>query len=345
MAGRRTKSLARKNADAPGVHARQLDLTKKLLQRAEGASVDDLAEHVGVSKRTAWRYIQALEAGDVVLQQEQHRDGRRTVWRILRDGAITVSYGQRLALRLCRGLLDFLAGTDLEAYLGEVLARLTGGARASRDRADRKLLVVTDAPVLLEGTAELVNDVVSALQYEAELRIRHRSVDRGQSTAVFDPYTLVVYKKALYVIGYSHHHAQIRTLAMDGFLEADWSTKKRFKYPDDYDPNQHVSGPFGLFADTPTEVRVRFTHKAARFVRRRRWHPSQRFRNVDGGVEMTMQLAGTQEFVSWLLEWGDQAELLSPPALRIEVAAQLERAAAQYRRAVAIQEELPLGTR
>src|SRR5262249_22454845 len=156
------KSVARKKSSAePGVHARQLDLAKKLLGRAEGASVDDLAKHLDVSRRTAWRYIRALEASDVVLQQDRRGDGRRTIWRIAREGAIKVTYGQRLALRLCRGLLDFLEGTDLEAYLGEVLARLTGGKGAARDRADRKLLVVTDAPVLLEHSAELLNDVVS----------------------------------------------------------------------------------------------------------------------------------------------------------------------------------------
>jgi predicted DNA-binding transcriptional regulator YafY len=65
---------------------------------------------------------------------------------------------------------------------------------------------------------------------------------------------------------------------------------------------------------------------------------------VDGGIELTMELRGTKEFVSWLLQWGDEAELLAPDTLRTELAEETAKMAARYRRApAAVQTSLPIG--
>jgi hypothetical protein len=70
----------------------------------------------------------------------------------------------------------------------------------------------------------------------------------------------------------------------------------------------------------------------ARFVKRRLWHPTQQIRRVGGGIELTMDVAGTTELVSWVLGFGDKAEVLEPESLREEVGAELARAAARYGR-------------
>jgi predicted DNA-binding transcriptional regulator YafY len=44
-----------------------------------------------------------------------------------------------------------------------------------------------------------------------------------------------------------------------------------------------------------------------------------------------MQVGGTAELRSWVLSFGDGAEVLEPPALRAEVVKELKGAAARYR--------------
>jgi hypothetical protein len=68
-------------------------------------------------------------------------------------------------------------------------------------------------------------------------------------------------------------------------------------------------------------------------VKRRRWHPTQRFRSVDGAVEMTMDLRGTVEVVSWVLGFGDKARVVEPAALRDAVAAEVAAMNRAYREA------------
>ena len=77
-------------------------------------------------------------------------------------------------------------------------------------------------------------------------------------------------------------------------------------------------------------MRIWFDEKVARYVQRRMWHPTQRFKKVAGGVEMTMQARGTTEIVSWVLGFGDKARVVAPDGLREAVAGELDRAARAY---------------
>ena len=103
-------------------------------------------------------------------------------------------------------------------------------------------------------------------------------------------------------------------------------------YPVDFHPSQLVEGAFGMITGDPTHVRIFFDRKVSRYVRRRRWHPSQKIRNVPNGIELVMNVQGTAEMPSWIMSFGEHAEILEPPKLRDEVADKLEQAAARYRR-------------
>jgi len=152
---------------------------------------------------------------------------------------------------------------------------------------------------------------MTALLREERLRVTHEGVSGGRKTFVLEPYTLLFYKKGLYLAGRSEGHGgEVRTFALDGFLAVEWLRGDRFAYPADYRPEQLTEGAFGLIRGEPTRLRILFDAKVARYVQRRQWHPTQRFRRVDGGIEMTMDLRGTTELVSWVLGFGSKATIL-----------------------------------
>jgi predicted DNA-binding transcriptional regulator YafY len=191
---------------------------------------------------------------------------------------------------------------------------------------------VNEARHLYEGRIEDVNDIMTALLREERLRVTHEGVSGGRKTFVLEPYTLLVYKKGLYLAGRSEGHGgEVRTFALDGFRDVEWLRGSRFDYPRDYRPEQLTEGAFGLIRGEPTHVRIRFDSKVARYVQRRQWHPSQTFRRVDGGVEMTMDVAGTTEVASWVLGFGDKAWVIEPASLTAEVHGEVDRIAAKYR--------------
>lgn len=315
--------------------ARRLDEVRTMLNSAAGASVYDIADQLGTSVRTAIRYLRAVEAGGDELVEEI--DGKRKVWRLAtgrRHEAIRLSTSQMIALFLSRRVFDFLAGTGFKEDLDDVFARLEATLKrrdflAAR-HLDRKLYDINEAPHLYGGRIEDVNDITTALLREERLRIRHESVADGRKAFVVEPLSLLVYKKGLYLVGRSEHHASIRTFAVDGLKAVDWLRGDKFEYPDDYHPSRLVAGAFGLIGGQPTQVRIFFDAAVARYVRRRQWHPSQRIRSVDGGIELRMKVAPSVEVASWVLGFGDRAIVCEPAELRDRVRDELQRAAANY---------------
>jgi proteasome accessory factor B len=240
-----------------------------------------------------------------------------------------------VALFLSRRVFDFLAGTGFKEDLDEVFATLEATIKRANQVAarnlDRKLYDVNEAPHIYEGRLEHMNDILTALLHEERLRATHSSVSKSQKAFVLEPYTLLVYKKGLYLAGFSQHHQGIRLFALDGFHDVEWLKQDKFVYPEGYHPTQLAEGAFGLIAGPRTHVRIRFDESVARYVQRRRWHATQQIKRVAGGIELTMDVAGTVELVSWVLGFGDKAEVIEPATLRGEVAGELVRAAARYR--------------
>jgi proteasome accessory factor B len=315
--------------------ASRLHEVRARLDSAEGASIYDLAERFDVHPRTALRYIQALQrAGEPLYEQTVDK---RKIWRMMpaaRRQTITLSTSQMVALFLSRRVFDFLAGTGFKEDLDEVFEKLEATLRrkdvAAVRNLDRKVFDVNEARHIYENRLEDVNDIITALLREDRLRVTHEGVSGGRKTFVLEPYTLLVYKKGLYLAGFSHHHRQLRTFALDGFREVEWLKGDHFAYPADYRPEQLTEGAFGLIRGEPTRVRILFDPKVARYAQRRQWHPTQRFRRADDGIEMTMEVHGTVEVVSWILGFGDKALVIEPDTLRAEVASEARRAAARY---------------
>jgi proteasome accessory factor B len=64
------------------------------------------------------------------------------------------------------------------------------------------------------------------------------------------------------------------------------------------------------------DVRMCFTRAVADDIREKRWHPSQTLTELpDRGVELHLRLGSLEEISRWILGWGAQATVLSPPEL------------------------------
>jgi predicted DNA-binding transcriptional regulator YafY len=315
--------------------ARRFEAARAVIAATGGVTVYELAERLEVSVRTAIRYLDALQAQGEPIYSE--REGRKLVYRVqthAERSTVQLTTAQMASLFLSRRVFDFLEGTGFKEDLDDIFTQLERALRRRDfERAknlDRKLFVVNDAPYVYEGRLDDVNEILTALLNEERLTIVHRAVARGGQAFGFDPYTLLVYKKGLYVAGHSHHHGGLRTFALAGLREVDRQKGARFEYPEDYTPESLTEGTFGLIGGPKTRVTIFFDRTVARFVERRQWHPSQQLVTVEGGVELTLEIQGTVELESWILSFGDKAEVRAPASLRAALRGQLERALARY---------------
>ena len=329
---------------------------RAILNTTEGASIYDLADRLGVTIKTARRYITALERAGEPLYDEW--DGKRKVWRLMptaRKDTVRLSTSQMLSLFLSRRVFDFLEGTGFKEDLDDVFRQLEVTLKRQDAQIvrhlDRKIFDVNEAPRIYKDRVEDVGEILTALVREERLQMTHVSTTSSSDTSgtptagdrrraprrprqiLLDPYTLLVYKKGLYLVGYSHRHQAIRTFAFDGIREVDWLRGESFEYPGDYHPSQLIEGAFGLIGGEPERVRIRFSSNVARYIERSLWHPSQKIRKLrgeGGAIELTMDVALTVELTSWILGFGRDAKVIAPEFLRSSVREEIEAMSAVY---------------
>jgi len=172
----------------------------------------------------------------------------------------------------------------------------------------------------------------------AEGRVVELTYDSGTGLprrARFRPYLLEPFAagRSIYLIGHDETVDAMRTYKVERIRQASL-TLDRYQIPDDFDPDQFLAHSWGIWSsDTtpPVDVRLRFDAGVARRVRETVWHRSQVLTDLpDGGVELTVRVAGIVEIRPWVLSWGDQVEVLAPPELRAAVATAARGAAERY---------------
>lgn len=146
-----------------------------------------------------------------------------------------------------------------------------------------------------------------------------------------DPYHCVGYRAQWYMVGYCHYKKAVRTFAVSRMTDVS-VTDDFFHVPDDFDFQKYVGEHFGIFrSEDVHHVEVRFTSTAAPYVLEREWHPSQELKTAtDGSIVLSFPASHLFEVKRWILSWGADARVLSPPELAEMIRQDHSAAASQY---------------
>jgi proteasome accessory factor B len=314
--------------------ARYLRVALILHAHPEGISAADLARQVGVSKRTAYRDLEAMSLdGELPIWQEGGRWG-------LEAGAflppLKLTLDEATALFLAARVLAKTTDEQDPELIGSFvkLAQILPDVLAEHIRATADVFAATPANerftrVFRTLTQAWAGRRVVEIEYDAGAYDR----ERGPRRTTVRPYALEpsALTHALYLIGWDEGRGAVRTFKVERILEASLSPQT-FTPDPDFDLAADLRRAWDIIADQPLEtVVVRFAPAVARRVSETRWHASQELSpQADGSLLWRGRVAGLREIKLWLLGWGADAEVLEPPALRTEIADELRRAAAAY---------------
>jgi predicted DNA-binding transcriptional regulator YafY len=145
------------------------------------------------------------------------------------------------------------------------------------------------------------------------------------------PYHLACINNQWYLIARDQSRRDLRTFALTRIDDVK-KLKISFERPTDFSVSKMLSGSFAAFEAGSTErVRIRFDTFAARLVSERQWHKSQAIRPIgQAGIELTMRVGVAPDLESWILGWGDHAEVIEPVDLRARIAGTIRSMAAKY---------------
>lgn len=318
-------------------HAARVLRVRELLDARPFVTIEGLREELGVSRRTVYNDLAAMQEAGVPVFSEPGPGGEAQ-WKLetaARRRTVTLSAGQVLPFGAALRVLSFLEGTDLHNQLSIVIGKLFEGAspqtRQQLSQLGKKLAIVHHGPKSYRAQAEVLDDLLSALLYDELVDLWYRPPGQKARHHLVEPLTLLLYREALYLLCHSRTREERRIFAVDRITKSERRRGEKFTYPADHSPEGVLDGCFGLMGGEPVEVEILFDAAQAHYVRERRWHPTQTFEDLpDGRVRMRMRVSGEADVALWLLGHTGTAEVVAPRELREQVRAASKKALQQH---------------
>jgi predicted DNA-binding transcriptional regulator YafY len=325
---------------------RLLKLYLRFVDDGARLTIAKMQADYGVNRRTVTRDLEDLQnLLKLDLQYETLSDNTTRLYFIKPDQRrVHVRYKLKdlLALLLGRRLFDFLEGTSLEQSLDEVYGQIHSRLERTR-HYEQALGLMNRVHMVSEGPKKLGSEHTQALDVVIEAILSNRAIRFGyenaagrRSDACLHPYTLVAFRRGLYVLGPklapqgeepSTPPSKLRLYALERMTDPRPCEGPRFELPNDYDPAAYFQRALWVQPGEPTKVDLAFDPKSLRFIGQRRYHHSQTFETMqDGRLRMTLEVpAGKSDFeiVNFVLGFGPHVEVLAPVELRERVKAEI----------------------
>jgi predicted DNA-binding transcriptional regulator YafY len=308
--------------------------------RASGISVKALADRFGVTQRTVWRDVAALQEVGFPLVDEK-RD-RTTYWKMLAmplkalsDAGLSVT--EACSLYLSRALLVGFTGTPFEPGLTAIIGKIDKGL-SPKVRAFLKQLpdVLHVKPAARKKITETKHDefVARLIEAAAERRVARVLYFSVHSNREKDyelhPYSLGYADGGLYLTAYVPEYRQVRLFAVERVRRVTLM-ERGFAPVEDL-----TTEPFGESLGVnrggrAERIVIDFSPRVAPYVSERTWHASQQLEPLPGGgTRLTLKVCRDWALRAWVLGWGAHARVEAPKALAEEILEQLEDARDGY---------------
>ena len=180
--------------------------------------------------------------------------------------------------------------------------------------------------------ARYLEPLRSAAEHQQVVRLNYHGNNRDEETQrAVEPYRLLHRDGYWYLIGYCRWRNGLRSFRLDRIRGLE-VTREVFLPEEALDLDAYLEETFGMHWDAQTyAVCIRFTPYQSRWIKENEWHPTQTLvERADGSVELRMEVTGLTDVIRWVLSYGGEAEVISPPVLRRRVAAEAHHMAALY---------------
>ncbi|HPD60228.1 MAG TPA: WYL domain-containing protein [Thermodesulfobacteriota bacterium] len=309
----------------------------RILGISPGITIGELGEVLGVTKRTIYRDLKALEDSGYPVYTETIEG--TTYWKLEESfkniPPVTFSQNELMALYFSKKLLTSFQTSplqsDIESAFKKIESALPAKYIAKLERIEDMFLPLGKIERNDDLNQEVFDTIRTTVLNQNPLKIEYTPRKNNKClTFEVNPYSLVLYQGELYILGYLPEKGT-RYFALAGIKKAERS-KDQFSIPEDFSPDKFLSASFGLFQGKPISLKVVFDRELSDYIQKRKWHQSQRIQKLkDGKILLALKASGKEEVKAWLLSFGPKAKVLSPLSLKKEIEADLQNALLQYK--------------
>jgi len=234
--------------------------------------------------------------------------------------SVMLTEGELFTVSAIMPLLEQYKNTPLEESIKNILAKIIEmlPQEISIDSAyvTKDISFISDP--LPKIDEEIFNAIFQAVKIHNSITFEYRSL-RSQlyNERTMDPYHVICQKGNWYLIGFCHHHQEIRVFSLARMRNLK-CLQNHFEIPQDFDLNKHIDVALGIWnnVDNPEKIELLFSPEINTYILERQWHPSQEmYQNEDGTVYLSFMSNQFQETLYWVLSFGSSVKVLNPPKL------------------------------
>ncbi len=320
-------------------------LYKILKQSRYPVSIKTLQEKMQLSRASIERYIKELR--DTHMLTIIYDRGQRG-YKIVHDPDTELELPSHLfttqevnALLLIEQIINDLEPgflkedtESLKQHLATIRKKFSGRA-ATTNKLDGKRIRMINIGKRKGNIAHLTQATQAVLQgRQLSIRYDSRSGEKPESSnRQLSPQRLTHYRDNWYLDAWCHGKQALRTFALDRIIDLhvlkDSAKKISQKALDD-----HYTQTFGIFGGKVKNIAVlKFTPHRAKWVAEEIWHQNQKgYWLDDGSYQLEIPYGNDLELIGDILKYGDQVEVIAPPALREKIIRQINQLKKIYKK-------------
>lgn len=321
-----------------GLHHRLAELDS-WLRAGKYPNCPTFAKYWGYSPKTVQRDIAYLKSSlGAPIEFDRYHNGYHytdTAWQL---PGLDLTEGELFLLLVAEQMAEQFKGTpiaaNLEGLFTKIRAALPDNVTIDLSYFKTQLISFHGHPVR-EISQRIWVSMFKALRANKIIRIHYQKPGSASTEErEVEPLHLGCIDGEWYLIAFCRMRQDIRHFAVSR-TQAVKQTRSIFK-PREFDAKEYFANRFSRFIGEPGKIYdivIRFSRDAAQWVSERTWHPKQKIEtHRDGGLTLSFPVPALYEVKRWVLQWGADAEVLSPKELRDSVTKELGSLSKRYSR-------------
>ncbi len=290
------------------------------VQAGKFPNTSTLARELEVSTKSIQRDIEFMrDRLELPIEYDGARFGYHYTGEVSAFPTMQITEGELVALVIAEKALEQYRGTQFEKPLLSAIRKIEQSLpdTISLNLADIEQTISfrTRAEPILD--LEIFDVLAKATANRRQIEFLYRKAGSQQcEPRLVDPYHLANINGEWYLFAFDHARKDIRTF-VPARVQSVKPTGRTFPRPERFSLEQRLRGSFGVHSGRGEhEVVLRFNARVADYVREKKWHESQKLRDLNGGgVQLNLRLSSLVEIERWVLSWGGDAVVVKPPAL------------------------------
>ena len=310
--------------DQSGIHSRppleRMLRIHQAIQSGEFPSATKLAVEMEVSSKTVHRDLDFMrDRLGLPLEYDTSRFGYFYTEEVRSFPTLQITEGELAALVVAEKALQQYRGTSFEQPLLNAIRKIEQALpdTVSLSLAELQETISFNTRIEPRLDLQLFGALAKATTARRQLELSYRKPgERHPERRVVDPYHLANINGEWFLFAFDHLRNDIRTFVPARILSAK-QTGKAFPRPEGFSLEQRLRGSFGVHSGKEQfNIVIRFDKSVADYIREKKWHDSQKLRELRGGaLELILKLSSLDEIQRWVLSWGGNAVVVSPREL------------------------------